>query len=301
MDPIFKLCSSRRAWCALLAIGAIPSLGCYTAYAPPQAAVWSDEKAVVFPNQTPHRLEVHLRQGHVLVQHSSELGCDVEVHVQADDEATARAQAESIKPKLNETESGCQLRVSHPAGATFDDIDIRYHLRVPPDVELHVLTRSAEVAVRGFRGSIEVRTDTGEIHARPDGGQCDLVTESGPIRLEGIFDKAKIATESGGMEVILPARHSPVEFSAQSDSGPLLLDMADGCRMQLTYTTDNGSLRTDFPVEWGVEGEEQAGGRLFRGTVGDQNSTNIVQATVHSRTGRFEVRRLPEATAVPQR
>ena len=186
-----------------------------------------------------------------------------------------------------------QLRVTHAPGSPLDDMHVRYRLRVPAEIKLRVFTRSANVAVRGYRGDIEIRSESGEIEARPAGGTCKLVTASGPIRLAGSFSSADITTETGDVEVTLSPTAN-VHLVARSQTGRVLIDMADDCRMWLRFTTENGALDTDFPVFWRDSGPTEDGrARKFVGSIGDAERPQLVNATVICGSAKFALRRLP--------
>ena len=273
---------------------------CSTTYRAPQAALHKQTDTLIFPTEQPATVEVYLRNGHVLIQDGDVLEGDMRTEVWADSKAKARDRARSVRLDPTIEDGVCRLRASHAQGAPLDTMHIRYRLRIPSDVRLRIYTRSAQVAVRGYSGDLEVHSETGEILARPAGGICNLTTTSGPIRLAGVYENAKVATKTGAIEVTLSPRENTIKLTAESESGPVLIDMADDCRMWLEFTTLNGGLDTDFPVVWQNGGEAEAEIRRFVGTVGESESPERVVATVNCGRAAFEVRRLTHTPPSPE-
>jgi hypothetical protein len=285
-------------WVCLGAAGALTA--CAATQRTPLAKVYSELKVVPFPEHAPACVEIHLRNGHVLVQDGESLHGDMNIEVWAASEAEARARAHSVDLLPRAEGNVCHLRVNQAAGASLDDMSIRYRLRVPPSIKLRVFTRSAQVAVRGYRGDIEVRSETGAIEASPAGGTCTLVTESGSIRLTGAYRRAEVATETGDVAVTLAPDGDQVHLVARNDDGTLAVDMREDCRMSLSFTTRNGALDTDFPVVWtDSRPTDDNSGRQFVGTVGDAESRQMVDAQVTCGSARFELLRLPRGAPLP--
>lgn len=277
--------------CCLIAAALVTS--CEFAYRPPMAKVHRELEAVPFAGQEPACIEVHLRNGHVLVQDGDILEGDLNVEVWADDMREAEQRARSVELVRPAIEDGvCQLRVTHALGASLDDMHVRYRLRVPARIKVRVFTRSAQVAVRGYRGDIEVYTESGEIEARLAGGSCKLVSSSGLVRLGGTFSSADISADTGDVEVTLSPT-AIVDLAARAETGRLLVEMTDACRMWLDFTTENGALDTDFPVFWRDSGPtDDRNARHFVGSVGDAEQPELVKANVVCGRAKFVLRRL---------
>jgi hypothetical protein len=77
--------------------------------------------------------------------------------------------------------------------------EARYDLRVPAGIDLQVRTDSGDVAVSGVQGSIDLRTDSGEVAVRGALGSVDLRTDSGSITLQGGSGTAVLRTDSGSI------------------------------------------------------------------------------------------------------
>lgn len=269
-------------------------------YRAPEAALHQQLHEIDFPGQRPDTVEIYLRNGHVLIQDGEELEGDVQVEVWAGDGRVARERANSVRLDATGEGKTCRLRASHAQGAPLDSMHLRYRLRVPSNVKLRIHTRSAQVAVRGYGGDLEVQSESGEIHARPAGGTCRLTTTSGPIRLGGVYEQAAVTTKTGNIEVRLAPRDQVVELTANSESGPVSIDMAADCRMRLEFTTEEGGLDTDFPVVLHRSGPAVAELQRFVGSVGESDNPERAVASVHCGRAQFEVRRLPRVPADPQ-
>lgn len=278
--------------------GALFLLACSTSYLAPEAALQTELRELEFPSASPAAVEIYVRRGLVLIQDGASLRGDVQIGARGDSDTDAHARLQSIRVLTTEEHDVCRLRATPATDSDLDAVDIRFRLQVPPHVAVRVFTHHAEVAVRGYRGDARVETSTGEIQARPEGGTCTLSTVSGAIRLGGTFRRAALTTHDGSIGVTLPAERHDVTLRASSDSGPIALDLSESCRMLLSYTTQYGILRTDFPVIWHNSAAEVD--RVYEGTVGDAGKPISIDATIRSRAGVFEVRRW-SVTATPAR
>jgi hypothetical protein len=273
---------------------ALCSLACSTSYRAPEAALHTELREVEFPSTSPVAVEIYVRGGLVLIQDGTRLQGDVQIAARGDSDSDAQEHLQSIRLLTTEENDVCRLRATPAIASDLDAVDIRFRMQVPAHIKVRVFTHHADVAVRGYRGDAEVQTETGEIQARPDGGTCMLSTVSGAIRLGGTFRRAALTTHDGNIGVTLPPERHDVMLQATSDSGSVSLDLSETCRMLLSYTTQNGILRTDFPVVWHNSAAEED--RVYEGTIGDAGKPISVDATVHCRAGEFEVKRWSVAT-----
>ena len=282
-------------------VGVCLLTSCFSAYRAPKATYSEHETAVAFPDDKPRAIEISVRHGHVLLQHGPILEGDALIRVRADEKAVSDERLEETEVVTSQQDGVCYLRVTHAAGAPLDSVDTRLRLRVPSDIQVRIIGLDTQVAVRGFRGNAAIRTERGAILASPDGGECDYRTDSGIIRLSGRFASAKLATNSGGIDVTLPRTYDPIRIDATSETGPVHIDMCETCSMSLDYVTRNGDLQTDFPVQWDVNGERDGRSRVFRGRVGDAGDPTTVTASVECTAAAFAVRRLTNPALPPER
>jgi len=292
--PVESLTSGHHATRAAAAgLAAMLFAACAGTYRPPEAMVSVLQHALSFPEATPECVEILLQRGHVLIQSGTELAGDVQISVRAPSEHSAAVRANSVRLDPSYENGVYTLRVTHAPDTSLDAVDVRYRLRVPANVGIAVLGNTAQVAIRGYAGMAKVRTNSGEILARPAGGDCTLETKSGGIRLGGRFKTAEITTSRGDVAITLPRKRS-IDLQASSDSGRVVIDLPEGCRMSLDYTTEQGTLRTDFPVEWEAHGKQGEGNRVYRGKVGDKGCDVTVTAVVRCKQAELEVRRLAD-------
>ncbi len=204
-------------------------------------------------------------QGDVVVNGSS----TNQVHVHAvSDEDNIRLDASSAQVALT-------LRGSS---------DSRFEVSVPYGVHVVVHTRSGDVTVRGTRGQVEIRSQSGDIHiddvtTRLDvnsfsgdvegsaiAGDVEISTTSGDIKLDDVHGGIDIQTVSGdvglrgvtaktvrakttsGDVVFDGSIDAAGRYELSTNSGDIGLHIPREANAQLTVSTWNGSIDSQFPI-----------------------------------------------------
>lgn len=170
------------------------------------------------------------------------------------------------RPKLSERMEGDRLVL----GARCPNFvvvrcEARDDLRVPAGIDLRVRTDSGEVAVSGVQGSIDLRTDSGSITLQGGSGTAVLHSDSGSVRATGLratdvdaaSDSGRIAIEllvvprrvvarsdSGGVQVVVPAGPQAYHVEAQANSGTVTtaLPTDPDSPMRITAFSDSGNV-----------------------------------------------------------
>lgn len=155
-------------------------------------------------------------------------GREIEVSSRIEVRAGSPAQARVIAEQVRVETTGGRIRAQGPAGG---DWWVTYDVRVPAGTDLRLEAGDGRIAVRGVRGTLDVRTTNGPVELEEVGGSVRARTASGPItvRLSG-------------------ERWAGNGLDAESEDGPVSLWIPEGYSARLDAGTLNGPFHLSFPV-----------------------------------------------------
>jgi len=114
---------------------------------------------------------------------------------------------ENAKQKLSEIEShppvsqeNNLIRVGG-VGQRLNNLSIDYTIVVPANTQLHCVTGSGDVDVRGIQGPANFTSGSGNIKAAGIGNDVQALAGSGDVRLSDVQGQVQITTGSGDMTV----------------------------------------------------------------------------------------------------
>ena len=109
-----------------------------------------------------------------------------------------------------------------------NDVQVRYHVRVPAGVAAHFATVNGGIEALGLRGPVTARTI------------------NGAVRLE-TSEEAEAATINGS--IVARARPRSQDLAFRTVNGSIRLELPADASAELHARTINGALSSDFPVE----------------------------------------------------
>lgn len=218
-------------------------------------------------------------------------------------------------------------RVSLDASDAADDG--RIEVTVPAGVRVTAQTMNGDVSVRGTGGDVSAHTQTGDVTVENASGHVDFNTLSGDITasqlkgtvsansvsgdvsLTGVAGNVDVASVSGDLtlrnvtsqSVSAQTTSGEVTFDGSIDpagryqftthSGDVSLDIPAGASAQLTVSTWNGSIDSDFPITL-QPGEHDIGvatSKRFTFTIGGGEARITAESfggdiVIHHRGGR---------------
>jgi len=227
-------------------------------------------------------------------------------------EVRVRARTESGAIRF--TSTGSRAILEPAAGRRCDEG--RYEVTVPAGARVSASSWSGSVSLRGVRGDADVHSQSADVTVRDAGGRLDVETLSGDVTVQGVASDAAIRTVNG--DVMLTGARGDVELETVSGdltlrdvdakqvrthttsgdvsfagriqgdgryefnthSGDVHLMLPPDVGAQLSISTFNGSIDSDFPItlragEHGI-GANQA--KRLNFTLG-QGSARIVAGT----------------------
>ena len=235
-------------------------------------------------------IELRVHSGHVLVTPGAALAAELSVDFSGSAGEEGGASLAGMHVSMIEDTAGVlQLSLVPPPGLAPDRLYAEYHLRVPADVALRVVSESADVTVRGYRGDISVRTETGRVRAVLGGGTCEVANASGSTEIGGAFERARVESGEGPVEVRVPAVDCE-RIDLVSGSGSVCVDAPADLDLDLMFDTRQGVVLSELPVYW--TREEQVPGRVGTTYIGYVGAPDRgVTLRVRSDTGNLELDR----------
>ena len=162
--------------------------------------------------------------------------------------------------------------------------DSRYQVTVPYGAHVIAHTRSGDVTIRGSRGAVEVRTQAGDVHVSEVVSRLDVNTFSGDITAESVTGDVEINTLNGDVkvddlkgdvdiqsvsgdislrgvtakmvrtkttsgDVVYDGTIDPAgRYELSSNSGDIGLHIQRDASAQVTVSTWNGTVDSQFPI-----------------------------------------------------
>lgn len=259
-----------RPFLVLGLLALLPAATCGSQYRMPPCA----QRSVVMQPELPaglKHLEIQFHDGLLALEPGESVRCSLEAHLQADDEATLVEYEQRTTPALEfDAATGtASLRVNWPAGANLEALRTTWRVAVPADVAVTVTTRRGGVVARGTKCPLTVRGGSGVVEAELAGGVADLETTSGSLMLRGDYDRAKVRSRLGRVDLGLPlARPQAPELHASSEKGDVYVDIRKDQAWDFWFLGETRLVRCDPDVraEWldpsTVDGITWARGRV---------------------------------------
>jgi hypothetical protein len=162
----------------------------------------------------------------------------VRVQAQADDEATARQIAQQVRVARD----GDRLNAEGPGYRRHESWSVSYEIRAPRRTNLDLTTLNGPLAVEDLTGTLR------------------LSAVNGPLTLAGLGGDVHAHAQNGPLNVTLQGqRWDGAGLDAETQNGPLTLNVPDGYNAALETGTINGPMEIDFPVT--VQGRIGTGAR----------------------------------------
>lgn len=225
-----------------------------------------------------------------------------------------RVRARTTSGAIRFTSTGSRAILEPATGRRCEDG--RYEVTVPAGARVSASSWSGSVSLNGVRGDADLHSQSADVSVRDAGGRLDVETLSGDVTVQGVASDAAIRTVSGDVtltgargdvelesvsgdltmrdvnatQVRTHTTSGDVSFSGQvqgdgryefnTHSGDVHLVLPPDVGAQLSISTFNGSIDSDFPVtlragEHGI-GANQA--KRLNFTLG-QGSARIVVGT----------------------
>jgi hypothetical protein len=186
--------------------------------------------------------------GGVQVLGGDQAGITGSVRIQA--QADTEAEAQQIAGAVRVDTTGGTLRAEGPANGNGRNWSASFVLSVPRRLDLDVNAMNGPVAVEGVSG------------------QLRLTTVNGPMSLRDLGGDVRARSSNGPLEIVLGgAFWDGAGLDAQTNNGPLRMQVPDGYSAQIDAGTVNGRLAVGVPVT--VQGQLPAGrARTLTGILG---------------------------------
>ncbi len=197
------------------------------------------------------------------------------IEVVATKRARTRSNVERIDVDMSERGNTLVIKTERPP--TLRNAWVELEITAPPDTQLHLLTGSGSVDVRGLTNDVRVDTGSGsvslssvegDIQVDSGSGSLDVTgvrgdvrasTATGSIDVDGVSGNVALSTGSGGIDLRnvsgkIDAHTSSGKVEARGVDGPVSLDSGSGgieyqgrpegeCR----FTTGSGSVKLILP------------------------------------------------------
>ncbi|HEY2026475.1 MAG TPA: DUF4097 family beta strand repeat-containing protein [Gemmatimonadaceae bacterium] len=204
-----------------------------------------------------------------------------DVIVTGSDRSEIRVKARTENGGIRFSSNGNRATLEPTAGRGCSDG--RFEVTVPVGARVTATSWSGSVTVHNVRGEVETHTQSANIDVR-DVGRLDVETLSGDVTAEGVTGDARLTTVSGDIElgrvrgdvevetvsgdltlrdvvarqVRTHSTSGDVEFAGQiadggryefaTHSGTVRLQLPPDVGAQLSVSTFNGAIESDFPI-----------------------------------------------------
>lgn len=225
---------------------------------------------------------------------------DVIVTASTGGQVRIRAESDDDDIRLDASRSSVDLSTARRGN------DTRFEVSVPVGARIVTRSQSGDVSIRGTHGEVEVTSQSGDVHVEDVNGRLeirsfsgdviatnvtgdvDIGTQSGDLTLTDIRGNIEIGNTSGDISMkgitarIVRARTTSGSvvydgtidpagrYELTSHSGDVILRVPRDASAQLSISTWNGELNSDFPITLrpGEHGIGSANAKHFTFTIG---------------------------------
>ena len=226
------------------------------------------------------------------------------VIVNGADKNEIRVRARTDNGAIRFTSNGMRATLEPASGRGCSDG--HFEMTVPVGTRVVATSWSGSVSVKGVHGDVEAHSQSGDIQVRDAGGRLDVDALSGDVVVTGVKGETRINTVSGSVElsgargdmeiesvsgdvdlrdvvakqVRAHTTSGDVSFSGQiidggryefnTHSGEIVLGLPSDIGAQLSVSTFNGGIDSDFPITLtpGVHGIGTSQAKRLNFTVG---------------------------------
>jgi len=162
----------------------------------------------------------------------------VKVQTQGDDDAEARDMARQIRI-VNENGA---LRADGPGMRRHSSWSVSFEIMAPRRVDLSLDTQNGPLEIENVMNRIRLSAQNGPLSIQDVAGDVQARAQNGPLRVG-----------------LTGTRWDGAGLDAETQNGPLVLEVPDGYNAQLETGTINGPMDIGFPIM--VQGRIGMGGR----------------------------------------
>lgn len=228
-----------------------------------QNAKAQDEWTRTYPITANGRIELINTNG--LVEVIATDGRQVEVRAEriarANTDEAAKELLKSVQIKEDVASDHVRLETAQPPGGGFGRHgEVRYHLKVPAGVSLHLRNTNGQIRVDGVRGAVRAETTNGGVRGRDLSGPVEASTTNGGVDIELntlAAEGVKATTTNGGVELSVPENvkaeikatcvHGGVSVSGLTVDGESARNLVEGTinggGPRIRLSTTNGGIR----------------------------------------------------------
>lgn len=162
----------------------------------------------------------------------------VKVQTQAGDEAEAR----ELAGQLRVVNDGGRLSVDGPSSRRYSSWSVSFEIFSPRRVDVDLSTHNGPLEVADLTGRLRLQAHNGPLSLENVGGDVDARAQNGPLHV-----------------TLHGTRWEGTGLNAETQNGPLQLEVPEGYNAELETGTVNGPMDIGFPVM--VQGRIGSGSR----------------------------------------
>lgn len=222
-----------------------------------------DEWSRTYPITPTGQIEVINTNG--LVEIIATDGAQVEVRAErmarANTDEAAQELLKAVQIKEDVGPDRVRLETAEPRGSGFGRSgQVKYHIKVPAGVSVHVRNTNGQIRVEGVRGSVRAETTNGGVRGRDLSGAVEASTTNGGVDIELnelAAEGVTATTTNGGVELSVPENvkadikatcvHGGVSVSGLTVDGEtrrnLVQGTVNGGGPRIALSTTNGGVR----------------------------------------------------------
>jgi DUF4097 and DUF4098 domain-containing protein YvlB len=152
--------------------------------------------------------------------------------------------------------------------------------------EVIASTGNGRVNVAGSTGEVTASTGNGDVTVENAGGPVEVSTGSGAVRVVTSTGPVSANSGNGDIEVSIGKLDRMPDMTFSTGNGEVILRLPSGLDAEVSASTGNGTVTTDFPVT--LRSGKLDPSRL-RGTIGNGGG----RLSITSGNGDVEIRRQP--------
>ena len=189
------------------------------------------------------------------------------------------------KVHVHVEQRGREIKIykEHPKPPWGISVSVTYEIQCPSAVDANLHTTNGKIEINRVDGTIDAATTNGKIKLHGGTGRIHAITTNGSIELHGgagrihavttngkieasielLTDEGKFVTTNGSVDVEI--REGVALVLASTRNGSINLKLPGNFSGQLDAETNNGRVRSDFPVPLTDKSKKQLSGKIGEG------------------------------------
>ncbi len=214
-----------------------------------------------------HTLAVQSVNGSVMYTGAAQNTIALHAHqvIKAPDRASAEAFARQVQIRVEPQDGTLRVYADYPKPPRHVKVQVNFTIQGPHTLTVDGQSTNGHVDLRGVEGMVKAQSTNGEVRLAAISGRVEAKSTNGSVRASDLrlTDASHFASQNGSLH--LQVQQGQAALEATTVNGSVQLTLPADYQGQLDARTQNGTIRTDFPLQLTQQGRKQLIGKIGGG------------------------------------